>query len=188
MTGHAGRWPAASSHGQQSAAHCPPQCTAQCASDLLPMIHSYRITKYTQRDRRGYLTSPPSEWTSVSDVGTKVTEADYLLVEQAYLDAIGQLCTGLGVTALRVNGLEPADAAEVHEGQVLDLDAVEHIARQVLRERLWCKLVAPDVEFHFGYDYYLYVVSKVDPVVPLARIAASLTVDRYLSPYLETAG
>lgn len=150
----------------------------------MTMRHSYRITKYNQRGPNGSLISPPSEWTSFGDVGTLVSEADYLAVERAFLGAIRQLCVGMGLASFRVQELEVHGFTGIHEGQQLDLDGVEHVAREVLRERLWCKLVAPGAEFHFGYDYYLYFVSSRDASVCLETISTSLTVDRYSSPYL----
>ena len=42
------------------------------------------------------------------------------------------------------------------------IDAIIGVARDCLREKYWCKLSAPKLEFHFGYDYYLYVCSPLD--------------------------
>lgn len=42
-----------------------------------------------------------------------------------------------------------------------------------------------DMEVHFGYDYYMYVVTADDLLTALERTASGLFIERYPSPYLE---
>ncbi|MEG0193059.1 MAG: hypothetical protein RR831_12180 [Stenotrophomonas sp.] len=148
------------------------------------MEHSWRITKYWQRKPEGYLWSPPEEWTDFSDVGKRVSIEDYLVVEDAYLDAIRRFCVGIGVESLRIQSLSSCDPCRYHEGQQLDLDEIEQVARGVLRIAFWCKLVCETAEVHFGYDYYMYVVSSVDASAALAQADPLLNIEPFLSPYL----
>ncbi|WP_282295343.1 hypothetical protein [Stenotrophomonas sp. PS02289] len=149
------------------------------------LVHSFRITKYATLGPNGARTSPPSEWTAFSDVGRLVTLADYLQVESAYLQAIETACTASGATALRVKALDGNRARGFTEGQCLELTQALEMARQVLREACWCKLVAERMEVHFGYDYYMYVVAADDILMELESAAPSLFVERYPSPYLQ---
>ena len=148
------------------------------------MKHSWRITKYWQRTPEGYLGSPTEEWTDFSDVGKRVSIEDYLVVEDAYLDAIRRFCIGIGVESLRIQSLEWRDSRGYHEGQSLDLYGIERVVRDVLRNVIWCKLVSDSAEVHFGYDYYMYVVSSVDAEAALAEADPLLNIEPFLSPYL----
>ncbi len=58
------------------------------------------------------------------------------------------------------------------------------MARDVLRNVIWCKLVGESAEVHFGYDYYLYLVSSVDASAALAQADPLLNIEPFLSPYL----
>ncbi|MDI9272911.1 hypothetical protein [Stenotrophomonas sp. PFBMAA-4] len=148
------------------------------------MKHSWRITKYWQRMPEGYLCSSPEEWTDFGDVGKRVSLEDYLVVEDAYLDAIRRFCVGIGVEALSIQSLERRDSRDYHEGQPLDLDGIERVARDVLRNVIWCKLVGESAEVHFGYDYYMFAVSSVDASAALAQADPLLNIEPFLSPYL----
>ncbi|AWH16493.1 hypothetical protein C1922_03680 [Stenotrophomonas sp. ZAC14D2_NAIMI4_7] len=132
----------------------------------------------------GYLCSPPETWTDFSDVGKRVSIEDYLVVEDAYLDAIRRFCIGIGVESLSIQSLERRDSHLYQEGQPLDLDGIEQVARDVLRNVIWCKLVSNSAEVHFGYDYYLYVVSSVDASAALAQVDPLLNIEQFRSPYL----
>ncbi len=148
------------------------------------MEHSWRISKYWQRTPEGYLWSPPEEWTDFSDVGKRVSIEDYLVVEDAYLDAIRRFCVGIGVESLRIQSLSSHGPCQYHEGQQLGLHEIERVARGVLRNAFWCKLVCQNAEVHFGYDYYMYAVSSVDASAALADANPLLNIERFRSPYL----
>ncbi len=149
------------------------------------LVYSFRITKYATLGSNGARTSPPSEWTGFSDVGRKVTLADYLQVEAAYLRILETACIASGTTALQVRALEGEGTRDVTDGQWLGLTEALEMARQVLREACWCMLAAERMEVHFGYDYYLYVAAADDILTALERTEPGLFVERYPSPYLQ---
>lgn len=66
------------------------------------MKYSYRVTKYINYNELGQLYSPADEWTSFYDIGTKVTELDYLKVENRYIKYIVAACKCLNVTILNI--------------------------------------------------------------------------------------
>ena len=149
------------------------------------LVHSFRITKYATLRSNGVRTSPPSEWTAFSDVGTKVALQDYLDVESAYLEAIRAACAATRTASLRVKALEGAETGDYVEGQYLELPQALEVARLVLREACWCMLVAERMEVHFGYDYYMYVVAADDILPVLQQSNSCLLFERYPSPYQQ---
>lgn len=167
----------------------------------------WRITKYDprNRDKRGaYLIN---EWTAYSDInkiidGKSLNYAEYLVIENAYINAINlfMLCNNL--TELPVEYLEKNQKlyqdpnlspkmikmfSQIKSGINLSKNEVEIIARLVLREQFWCKLGTEDVMFvHFGYDYYMYIGSAKKCVKTIQQIQQSgLFVEEFISPYLE---
>lgn len=125
------------------------------------MKHSYRITKYFTSNETGNLIFNTDEWTSFSVVGLRVTRDDYLLIEDSYLSVIKATCIHLHVNRFKIVEFESCDDdSSIFNNQSLEVEDAIPIARKVLREKLWCKLVSAEVEFHFGYDFYLYVVSN----------------------------
>ena len=132
------------------------------------MVYCYRISKYDSEYRINgvYLRD---EWTSISDIGKvydgKVfTYNEYKDVENSYLSLIKQVCSRLKVVEMRISSLEDySNNCLYREGYILKgLDSIIDVARDCLREKYWCKLCAPALEFHFGYDYYIYVCSSLD--------------------------
>jgi hypothetical protein len=145
---------------------------------------SYRVTKYHCYNGEGKLYSPDSEWTSYFDVGSKVSIEEYLLVEGRYVSFILELCERLGVQQLKVNGLEVSEDCKYKEGQSVDVTDVVSLVEGVLRETFWCKLVSDEVEFHFGYDFYMYAVCSLE-LADVKNVASSLlNVESFESPYL----
>jgi len=122
------------------------------------MKYSYRITKY---DLSGGNSNVASEWTSYSDIRDLEGYREYLVTEGAYIDAVVELCRCFNVNALTIRGLELKTAIDnFQEGQSIDVLGIDSFIRMILREKLWCKLVSEKCEFHFGYDYYMYMVSN----------------------------
>lgn len=148
------------------------------------MKKSYRITKYHCYNEEGKLCSPDSEWTGYFDVGSKVSLEEYLLVEGQYVNFILGLCEKLGVQQLKVHALEAFEDCNYKEGQSVDVAEVVSLVESVLREVFWCKLVSDEVEFHFGYDFYMYSVCSLE-LADLKDVASSLlNVESFESPYL----
>jgi hypothetical protein len=151
------------------------------------MSHSYRITKYFNSDANGNLISDDHEWTGFSDVGAKVSQDEYLEVEKTYLDILILSCNHLHVKQLQISDLEDYDNnSSVVDGQLLTIEDASVLASKILREEIWCKLISPDIEFHFGYDFYMYLVAKVNLSMFFisSGLNKTLHIQEFKSPYL----
>lgn len=123
------------------------------------MGNSYRVTKYKGGGSAGGLSSPESEWASYLDVGAKVGLEEYLIIEGQYVGFVRDVCKLSHVDRLEVQELEVfVEETNYKDGQKIVLPDALNVVREVLREQIWCKLVSEKVEFHFGYDYYMYVI------------------------------
>lgn len=149
------------------------------------MHTSLRITKYHGYDVEGNLTSPENEWTSYFDVGNKVSLEDYILVEDEYINFVISLCYLFSVEKLTVSELEIFDEAGLLKyPESLAINELPLLIRDVLREKIWCKLLSDDLEVHFGYDFYMYVVCPLSCDFIKSKIKTSLNVEALQSPYL----
>lgn len=125
-------------------------------------------------------------WTSFHDIGKLVSKEEYLKVEKAYIDTIISICTCLGIKKLIVSDLEIYGEGSTYvNNEEIGIKDVRIIAKAILRESIWCKLKSPNIEFHFGYDYYMYFLSKSNPGRCLDQVAECLYCVPFLSPYLE---
>lgn len=151
------------------------------------MLHSYRVTKYIHKTPSGYLFSADDEWTSFSDVGTLVTMKEYLKVENSYLEIFSSACSHFNINNLIITDLtSPRLSKNLVEEQSLDVKESVNLVRNILREELWCKLSSAEIKFHFGYDYYMYLISKTDIFDLLLSIKTQkkLHIEKHPSPYL----
>lgn len=149
------------------------------------MCNSYRITKYQCGGGAVGLSSSEDEWISYFDVGAKVVLEDYLVVEGQYVDFVRRVCETLCVELLEIRALETfAEETKYEDGQRVDLASALDVVRETLREELWCKLCSEKVEFHFGYDFYMYVICPLEPSELLIRVPTELNVEVFQSPYL----
>ena len=158
-------------------------------------MFSWRITKYDplKRDDEGsYL--DPEEWTCFSDVGTKVTFAEFVKTEQKYLEAISFFMDEIELNHAYVKALEHWSdedknphpfLSEIRIGKVLNVQEIQQLARLTLRNEAWCKIAFENQFFvHFGYDYYMYIgaykncTKAIDSVTKLG-----LFVEEFVSPY-----
>ena len=149
-------------------------------------MFSYRITKYRYLDLDNRLRSGESEWTAFADVGKKVSLEEYLLVESKYLLTLLRVCKSLGVDRLQVSELEDEEEVSgLRDGEWLNWEKIEEVARSVLREQCWCKLRGDVLEVQFGYDFYMYIVSTIDASQALMKWAdVSLFVQEFRSTYI----
>lgn len=128
--------------------------------------------------------SPPSEWTSFYDIGSKVTKDEYEKTEQKYIDYILDACNCLCVKSLKIESLElNIDKPQYKEGSIVQLNELKEVIQLILREQIWCKLISSECEFHFGYDYYMYFLCDVCPNKCIEKIKTDLSVQIYDSPY-----
>ncbi|WP_047685474.1 MULTISPECIES: hypothetical protein [Xenorhabdus] len=150
------------------------------------MKYSYRMTKYTNINENGDICSDYDEWTSFFDIGQKVKKYEYEQIENQYIDYVINLCDCLGIKFLRIKDLEVNfDKISYIDGESININQLRSVIKSILREDIWCKLISDKCEFHFGYDFYMYFVSKIDHKECMDEINTLLTVQKYRSPYLD---
>lgn len=169
------------------------------------MKYCWRITKYDPKKRNPKGWFLEDTWTSYSDIGSlyqgeMLTYDEYTRVENLYINAIIQFMSDLNISHLQVNSLEnhgrinedaSVDKAEVmfvnaiRENDLLSLEQVKMASKLILREYFWCKLISKHKMFvHFGYDYYMYIGSRLECKDALQKIRESgLYVENFQSPY-----
>lgn len=158
---------------------------------------SWRITKYnpSNRDERGcYLDD--KEWTCFSEVGTNVSEEDYLRTESNYINAITTFMDEIGLNRLYLNELELWSDEVLSQnasnflrkmwvGKVVTAQEIRELAKLTLRNVICCKLSCKKEFFvHFGYDYYMYIGAIKDCPSSRKKVQdTGLFVEDYNSPY-----
>lgn len=147
------------------------------------MKYSYRITKYAPLGNE--LSS--SEWTSFFDIGKSVSEEAYLLTETDYVETVIAICRCLGASLLIISNLELNSEGEPYtEGQKIEVNQLAPVVKAILREKIWCKLKSASCEFHFGYDYYMYLISETDAEPCFPKEKSKLYFEAFRSPYLNS--
>lgn len=152
------------------------------------MDYSYRITKYRYLTFGGTLRSPATEWTSFSEIDQEDEDRtrEYLATEGEYISLAIYLCNSFGASSLKVQGLENSKPIEndICEGQSFTIAQVPKLIASILREEFWCRLIGDGIEFHFGYDYYMYFVSDRDASEFILNSKTKLFTQEFLSPYM----
>ncbi|CAM3496197.1 hypothetical protein STPL106120_09920 [Streptococcus pluranimalium] len=124
-----------------------------------------QLTIKQQEERIHYLRD---DWTSISDIGkvregVLVTLEEYERIENAYINVLREVALTMSVATFEVLYLDIWDVDtskydfKIEVGASLTLEQALLLSRHILREEMWCKLVNPHLEFHFGYDYYAYL-------------------------------
>jgi len=169
-------------------------------------VYSWRITKYNPkyRDERGvYL---KDEWTAISDIGKVfdhklVTFEDYIAVENSYVQAILLFVDDLKLpffllTCFEDRGLcindfyqtiEMVNAyKQIKRKKIINIENLDVCIRLILREIIWGELKSSGIHVHFGYDYYMFVVSLNKNDAVLKNIEKlGLFVEEFRSPYID---
>ena len=129
--------------------------------------YDFRISKYNRLVLS--VEQLKAEWTSVSDVGKPykgktLTYAEYLQEENKYLAVVDEILQTLNIHQMKILDLEDHRGLCPHHNKKAMNGSKEILAvvRDVLREQYWCRLYAKDLSIHFGYDYYMYISSKLD--------------------------
>lgn len=75
---------------------------------------------------------------------------------------------------------------KIKNDYIVHAEEITDICRLILREYIWCKLKNDlDLEIHFGYDYYMYIISKSACIDMVCHIQKNgLFVEKSVSPYL----
>jgi len=168
-------------------------------------MYSYRVTKYNPQYRNKNGAYTKEEWTSISEIGKmygdKLFELEeYLNYENAYISAVLIAMKANNVHSLKIKHfeehyIESSDMPindgdmvidEIKNRKIINCANLEFLIKLILREIVWCKLVSDDVLVHFGYDYYMYIISrkKLDSEAKLIS-DLGLFVEEFLSPHLE---
>lgn len=165
--------------------------------------YHYRITKYNPQNRDDQGRYLIDEWISYGDIGDYadlMTFDKYSAVENKYIESIFRFMDCNQISTMQISALEkkynpkhdPNTISlmtevfeKVKEKDFLDGDHLKALCRLVLREFLWCKLENNGtMELHFGYDYYMYIVSKLKCKIAIEKIDDSgLFVEECKSPY-----
>jgi hypothetical protein len=149
-------------------------------------MKEFRITKYNpeNRDASGaYLDH--GEWTSFTEVGTKLSEKEYQAVESNYIEAAIDLVSDQKQKELTVVSLEDHNGKSMlAEGSKIEGTQIERVLRSLLREEFWCRLESEEAFIHIGWNYYMYVgVSEVREETQERILNRGLYVEDFISPY-----
>jgi hypothetical protein len=162
-------------------------------------MKTWRITKYnpSKRDNKNvYLDK--DEWTSFSDVGTKVNIETYEKTEQAYVNTIVETMDELELNTLILEELEISIdeindqniirfLSEIKKGKSVNVKEIKELAKLTLREIIWCKLSDKEKLYvHFGFDFYMYIgTNKEDINLYKRNKKTELYIEEIESPYLD---
>ncbi|MCG8335558.1 MAG: hypothetical protein MJE63_13645 [Proteobacteria bacterium] len=157
-------------------------------------MNKYRITKYNPKNRDSYGRYLADDWTSYSDIGRTfagvlLTESQYLMVENAYLDAVACFLEESGILEMAVtfHSSEISKPKNYHLNELIQASEIRLVVKSLLREEYWCRLQAKDGSYiHVGYDYYLYLGSpKESSVWKKLATDKMLFVEECKSPYQD---
>ena len=126
-------------------------------------------------------------WNSFFDIGTLTSENEYLYIESLYIDLLLEIAREIDVAFFVIAEFENYDSFPLKDGQNISLEKLTFVAKSILRDKCWCKLVNDSMEIHFGYDYIIYVViNKVNVNIKpiLNEYTGMLVIDERISPYL----
>lgn len=126
-------------------------------------------------------------WNSFFDIGTLASENEYLYIESLYIDLLLDIAREIDVAFFAIEEFENYDSLSLKDGQKISLEKLPFVAKSILRDKCWCKLVNDSMEIHFGYDYIMYVVinkANVNIKPILNEYSGILVIDERISPYL----
>ena len=126
-------------------------------------------------------------WNSFFDIGTLASENEYLYIESLYIDLLLDIAREIDVAFFAIEEFENYDSLPLKDGQKISLEKLPFVAKSILRDKCWCKLVNDRMEIHFGYDYIMYVVinkANVNIKPILNEYSGILVIDERISPYL----
>lgn len=126
-------------------------------------------------------------WNSFFDIGTLTSENEYLYIESLYIDLLLDIAREIDVAFFAIEEFENYDSLPLKDGQKISLEKLPFVAKSILRDKCWCKLVNDSMEIHFGYDYIMYVVinkANVNIKPILNEYSGILVIDERISPYL----
>ncbi|MGX7775708.1 Imm40 family immunity protein [Streptococcus pluranimalium] len=134
-----------------------------------PRMTSLCFSKHdeiSRRDKKRYGFS--RDWSSVRGIGQiflgqELTQIGYEKIEERYLAVFRDVAKMMSLSEFYLSSLEVISGGVLmaypflEEGHSLTLEETLSCIQLMLREKIWCKLINPHLEFHFGYDYYVYL-------------------------------
>ena len=129
-------------------------------------------------------------WNSFFDIGTLASENEYLYIESLYIDLLLEIAREIDVAFFVIAEFENYDSLALRNAQNISLEKLPFVAKSILRDKCWCKLVNDSMEIHFGYDYIMYVVinkANVNIKPILNEYRGMLVIDEIISPYLANS-
>ena len=120
-------------------------------------MNRFRISKYNPSFRvDGVFLN--DEWTDYSDVGKvfkgKVfTEIQYLEIEKKYIDCIITLLKMVNVRQVDIVGGENMEMTRWKDVLFINIDNLEELIRDILRNKCWCRIEGKKCYVHFGFDF-----------------------------------
>lgn len=161
-------------------------------------MYSWRVTKFNplHRDESGSY-KIKDEWTAYSEIGSKVSEEEYLETEEKYINAVLSFMNEMNVDKLYLKDLELHSEGVMEQnassfmltmwlGKEVSKQEIKELIKLTLRESIWCSLsYKKQFSVHFGYDYYMYIGAAKD--CPKARtkvITSGLFVEEFSLKYI----
>lgn len=157
------------------------------------MNFTWRVTKYNPMNRNKNDVYMINEWSSYSDIGKsfngiKLNIDEYFEYEQAYVDSVLLLMKCNKIETLRIKDLEKYEdelECDIEEGMIISKEQIKNVIQNVLREKIWCKLINLEVFYvHFGYDYNMYIGSAIrceDTIIKIEK--SKMFIENLESPY-----
>lgn len=81
-----------------------------------------------------------NEWISFYDIGSLVTKEEYLYTENEFIKLFMNLSISLSISHYMITDLENYNNLNYHDGDKIQCTDIEPLIRDILREKLWCKL------------------------------------------------
>jgi len=154
-------------------------------------VYEYRVTKYNPefRDAGGHYLR--EDWIMFRQVGESIsgvvlTVEEYERVERAYVNSAIAFLREAGLLSMTVADLENHQGSQLafRNGSTLPLDEVADVIRQMLREKLWCRLEGEDAFVHIGWDFYMYIgVPHRCIFAEQKAVKLGLFVEEFVSPH-----
>ncbi|MED3962620.1 hypothetical protein [Niallia taxi] len=161
-------------------------------------MYSWRVTKYNplyRNDNGSYKIK--DEWTSYSDIGSKVSEEEYLETEDKYINAVLSFMNEMNIDKLYLKDLELHSDGVVEQnassfmltmwlGKGVSKREIKELIKLTLRESIWCSLsYKKQFSVHFGYDYYMYIGAANDcPKASKKVITSGLFLEEFSLKYI----
>ncbi|EPI03572.1 hypothetical protein D920_00295 [Enterococcus faecalis 13-SD-W-01] len=168
-------------------------------------MYYYRISKYNPKYRNSSGDYVLEDWTSYSDIGEtffnkELTLEKYRIVENLFIDVVIFAMKETQQDFLIVSELEKivdknsilnvgsesyTFYKNVHNNARISLKEIPLFMKLQLREYLWGKLVSENLSIHFGYDYYMYMISskRLNKLIDLFYKKGIYIEENFRSPY-----